>query len=258
MIKELRIYWRLRPYINQLKELCKMRLRTNIVIQILMTLMQAYNQISDLLPAKWKDTAALVMGIIQSVVALLAHYSNPDGTPAASAYAVPKKDGIKMPSIFLFLVAGFLLCAPLQAQTDAIYVGGVANTDVTDNFKFSAQHEHLWSGQYNALWSIYTTTTYDMSGIQLRPKIDLSKMQYTATEGAETIILKPFPWMGVLAKGEIGVNGVQNTAVSLAAAGGGGLKFSHNKFVSKIYLQALKTTEKGIGFEVRAFGGFAF
>jgi hypothetical protein len=91
MIKELRIYWRLRPTIKQLKGLFAMRLRTNVVIQILMTLMQGYNQISDLLPLKYKEPATLIMGVVQAVVAVMAHYSNPDGTTADQEYVKPSK-----------------------------------------------------------------------------------------------------------------------------------------------------------------------
>lgn len=110
MFTELRIYLRLRPYIKQLKEICKMRLSLNLIVQILMTAMQAYNQISDLLPAKWKTPAALVMGIIQGLVALLAHYSNPDGTPATVAYVAPTNK----PNGFGLLLLPLLLIIPIQ------------------------------------------------------------------------------------------------------------------------------------------------
>jgi hypothetical protein len=121
MIKEFRIYWRLRPYIKQLKELFKMRLSLNVIVQILMLLMQAYNQIGDLLPAKWKTPATLIMGIIQAVVALMAHMVNPDGSSAALPYTAPKKS--QMPGMLLIL--GLMcLSVPAMAQ-DRIGFGGV-------------------------------------------------------------------------------------------------------------------------------------
>lgn len=87
MIRELRIYWRLRPYLAQLKELGRMKLSVNVIIQVLALVAQAANAVLDLMPTpRSKAIAAGVIAIAQGVAAGLAHFSNPDGTPAAAPY----------------------------------------------------------------------------------------------------------------------------------------------------------------------------
>lgn len=86
MIRELRIYWRLKPYIKQLKGEFAMKLSWNMIIQVLATIAQALNVILDILPGKQKAIAATVIGVIQVIVARAGSLSNPDGTPAAAPY----------------------------------------------------------------------------------------------------------------------------------------------------------------------------
>ena len=128
MIKEIRMYWRLRPYIKRIKELAHMKLSWNVVVQIIVTLMQAYNQVSDLLPEKWKPGAAVIMGAIQGIVAMISHFSNPDGSSAKLPYEPPKT--IKLPSVFLMVAAAGILCGmfsmPAAAQDSQGFSLGVA------------------------------------------------------------------------------------------------------------------------------------
>lgn len=86
MIKEIRIYWAMRPYIKQAKELSKMKFSFNLIVQAGALLVQAGNQLAGIVPVKYQVPVALTVGIIQSVVALLAHFRNPDGTPAQAPY----------------------------------------------------------------------------------------------------------------------------------------------------------------------------
>lgn len=69
----------------------KIRLRTNIILQILMTILQVYNQAGETLPEEWKPVVMFIITIIQAIIALLSHYSNPDGTPVKIAYIKPIK-----------------------------------------------------------------------------------------------------------------------------------------------------------------------
>ena len=85
-ITELRLYLRLRPYIAALQKEFKMKLSTNMIIQVLGTVVQVLNQVSTFLNPKERDTLAAVVGIIQAVAALMGHLSNPDGTPANQPY----------------------------------------------------------------------------------------------------------------------------------------------------------------------------
>jgi hypothetical protein len=90
VFKALRIYWRLRPQIKELKKVMKMKFSLNMIVQILMILAQGYNQISDMIPDEHKTLAALIIGVVQAVTALLAHYANPDGSSVRTSYIPPK------------------------------------------------------------------------------------------------------------------------------------------------------------------------
>lgn len=67
-----------------------MKLSLNVIIQILATIIHAANMASGILPAKYQALVVLIVGLIQSVSALLAHFANPDGTPAITPYVPPK------------------------------------------------------------------------------------------------------------------------------------------------------------------------
>ncbi|HOQ47670.1 MAG TPA: hypothetical protein PK157_20335 [Bryobacteraceae bacterium] len=86
MIRELRIWWRLRPLIERFKELTKMRFSVNVAIQMLALVAQAINATQDLLPGRGKFWAMVVLSAVQGVTAVLAHFANPDGTPAEAPY----------------------------------------------------------------------------------------------------------------------------------------------------------------------------
>jgi hypothetical protein len=63
-----------------------MPLSVNYVIQILGVILQVINQTSDTLPPKGKFWATVIMAVIQGVIGVLAHFSNPDGTPSSVPY----------------------------------------------------------------------------------------------------------------------------------------------------------------------------
>ncbi len=86
MIRELRMWLRLRSLINQFQELTKMRFSVNVLIQMLALAAQGLNATMDLLPAKGKFWAMVGLSAVQGVTAVLAHFANPDGTPAEAAY----------------------------------------------------------------------------------------------------------------------------------------------------------------------------
>ena len=63
-----------------------MKFSTHLISQILLMTLQGANQVIDIVPAKYKPVVVLVLGVIQAVYALVSHFSNPDGTPAALPY----------------------------------------------------------------------------------------------------------------------------------------------------------------------------
>jgi hypothetical protein len=86
MFDKIKALLKLRAAFKQLKEICKMKFSINVIVQLLGVLLQLYNQLSGMIPSGYKEIIALVVGIIQGLVALLAHFTNPDGTPAAEPY----------------------------------------------------------------------------------------------------------------------------------------------------------------------------
>jgi hypothetical protein len=89
IITKLRIISRILDTWSNVEKLLKenkMKLSVNAVVQILMLALQGLNQISDLLPVKAKFWAMIAISAIQGVVAVLAHFANPDGTPAFMPY----------------------------------------------------------------------------------------------------------------------------------------------------------------------------
>jgi hypothetical protein len=83
MLREIKLYWRLRPYINREKELLKMKLSFNLIAQILATAIQGTTAISGMFPPKTQAAIAVCMGAVQSVVAVIAHFSQPPATEPA-------------------------------------------------------------------------------------------------------------------------------------------------------------------------------
>ena len=90
MIREIRLWWRLRPLVNQLKELTNMKFSVNVAIQMLALVAQGLMQTQELLPARGKFWALVGLSAVQGVAAVLAHFVNPDGTPAAQPYSKSK------------------------------------------------------------------------------------------------------------------------------------------------------------------------
>lgn len=86
MIRELRMYMRLRPYWSRFQELTKMRFSVNVAIQMIALAAQGINASIDLLPGKGKFWAMVGLSVAQGAAGVLAHFANPDGTPAQAPY----------------------------------------------------------------------------------------------------------------------------------------------------------------------------
>jgi hypothetical protein len=86
MLRELRIWLRLRPIMNRFQELTKMKFSVNVLIQMLALAAQGLNATMELLPGRGKFWAMVGLSAVQGVTGVLAHFANPDGTPAEVAY----------------------------------------------------------------------------------------------------------------------------------------------------------------------------
>lgn len=90
MIREIRLYFRLRPYLKQFQEVAHMKISVNSLLQMLLLVVQAINASSELLQGKAKFFALVALSAVQGLISVLAHFKNPDGTPAAQPY-VPQQ-----------------------------------------------------------------------------------------------------------------------------------------------------------------------
>lgn len=79
MIRELRIYWALRPTIEQLQGEMKMKLSTNVFIQIIGTLGQGILHVQSLLPPKSQFWCGVGLALLQLTAGVLGHLSDTDG-----------------------------------------------------------------------------------------------------------------------------------------------------------------------------------
>ena len=63
-----------------------MKLSWNLLFQGLALVVQYGNQATSIIPPKYQSVVALAVGLAQAAVAWKAHNSNPDGSPATTAY----------------------------------------------------------------------------------------------------------------------------------------------------------------------------
>ena len=63
-----------------------MKFSVNVAVQMLALAAQGLNATLDLLPGKGKFWAMVGLSVVQGLAAVLAHFANPDGTPAAQPY----------------------------------------------------------------------------------------------------------------------------------------------------------------------------
>ncbi len=67
-----------------------MKFSVNVAIQMLALAAQGINQTQDLLPPRAQFWAMVALSAVQGAVAVLAHFANPDGTPALVAWRKDK------------------------------------------------------------------------------------------------------------------------------------------------------------------------
>ena len=66
-----------------------MKISSNVITQLIGVAAQLFNQFGGFIPDKQKPLVAALVGIAQGVGAIVAHYSNPDGTDASKPYVKP-------------------------------------------------------------------------------------------------------------------------------------------------------------------------
>jgi hypothetical protein len=87
----LKLGWRLRKLKPELEAILRMKFSLNAVVQLLALAGQGIVQVQDMLPPRGKFWAAVSLAAVQGLVGVLAHFANPDGTPASQPYTEAKK-----------------------------------------------------------------------------------------------------------------------------------------------------------------------
>lgn len=88
MIREIRILLALRPIYKKLGETMKLNFSWHMITQVVALAIQGANAIGGIMP-EHQQAIALVIGAIQAIMGALAHFTNPDGTPASQPFVKP-------------------------------------------------------------------------------------------------------------------------------------------------------------------------
>jgi len=94
MVREIRIYWALRVHLKQLSRdwgQVQMNLTINTATQLLATFGQTLNAFGGFVPADKQVYVAAGLALIQGIMAAMAQFRNPDGTPATQPYIPASK-----------------------------------------------------------------------------------------------------------------------------------------------------------------------
>lgn len=91
IFQEISLLKKIQGPLTDLKKEFAMKLSTNVISQIVLTIGQLVNNLSGLIPYKAQALVTGILAGIQLVIGAVAQYSNPDGTPSTTAY-VPTKD----------------------------------------------------------------------------------------------------------------------------------------------------------------------
>jgi hypothetical protein len=82
----LRFMWAMRPVLREVEGMKGLKFSVNAVIQVVGVIGHAAAQLSDVLPPEGKFWASVVLAAAQGVAGVLAHFVNPDGSPATLPY----------------------------------------------------------------------------------------------------------------------------------------------------------------------------
>ena len=90
-IKAFRLYLRLAPIFDEIERVAGMKFSVNMILQIAALVAQGANATMPLLPPNLQKWAVVTLTAVQGISAVLAHFSNPDGTSARAAYEPAKR-----------------------------------------------------------------------------------------------------------------------------------------------------------------------
>ena len=221
MFDNIKLLLKLRPVAERFREIAKMKFSSNMIFQILMLVIQGYNQIEGTLSPENKQVAALFIGVLQAIVALWAHYRNPDGTPVTTAYVAKKKSQLPMILIPLLLIP--MLAVPQLRAQDKPNKWGAAGMGINADGNIMG-----WGAIALPLTEkAISWTTYDISMTEKvdpeGPAFDLERLKYKTRTGfgyqMYLLQLGKFQ-MTVWGLADAGVSGTEDSAVGSFAYGG--------------------------------------
>src|SRR5579862_7811748 len=124
LFTEIRLYLKLRPDLNRLKELSRMKLSVNVIGQMILTGMHAANALSGFVPHNDQFYVASLLGLLQLAISVLAHFRNPDGSPASIPYGLTDDQIAEYQKIFstsakavVLTLLAIGLCQTARAQS---------------------------------------------------------------------------------------------------------------------------------------------
>lgn len=87
LLRNARLLLILSPYMDRIGKECSMPISWHVVFQVVAMLIQAANALLPMLPPNGKIAVTLGVGAVQALLAFVAHFTNPDGTPAPTTVA---------------------------------------------------------------------------------------------------------------------------------------------------------------------------
>lgn len=89
VIKEIKIWMILNSTLSKMEKLFAMKLSTNVILQFIGLAIQGGNQVATFIPDKDKIYVTAGVSILQGIVAIISHFSNPNGTPTPASGSIP-------------------------------------------------------------------------------------------------------------------------------------------------------------------------
>lgn len=89
-VRLIKLLYRLNKIFKEIEGMKGIRFSVNFVIQVCGIIGHAAAQLMDFLPDNKKIWASVAIAAAQGVSGIMAHFSNPDGSPASEPYHPPR------------------------------------------------------------------------------------------------------------------------------------------------------------------------
>lgn len=155
MFTEIRLYLKLRPDLNRLKELSHMKLSGNFFGQVLLIILHMGNVLANFVPAADKFYIAAGLGLVQLIISVLAHFRNPDGSSATAPYGLTDAQLDEYKRLFAGTAKMILLFALVAGFGARVYAQPVPVAFADDAFVSAGAVTNLSSPYHPAPFAAY-------------------------------------------------------------------------------------------------------